>query len=203
MKPLYVKANLGSRIPLDIEKLKGWTLVDPFFSTLDSTQFGTLDVRFPEIQFSPLTAHEFLDFVLAKRHSLDEIRIDCPAGGLIAKNSDFPGLLKKMSNALKPEGKIEIMTDIISKEAKVPAEPKEIYSILSGRDPGELCDSEREKLLSLSKPIPCVDILNALKQEGFITAVRPACKNEISRSETAKRKDANKKELFVIIARKS
>jgi SAM-dependent methyltransferase len=97
--------HLGSRIPPDLQSMTGsHSLVDPYFASIPKAALRKLERDYPNIEFSPKKAHEFLDYALANGISYATIRIDAPYTGIIDESSGFSSLCRKMFRVLRPGG---------------------------------------------------------------------------------------------------
>ncbi len=201
--------HLGSRIPIvDLNNVRdgSHSLVDPYFTSLGKS-LKRLENDFPNFEFSPKTAHEFIDEKLANGVTYGIIRIDAPYVGIIGVSKDFPGLCKKMFKILRDGGQLIILTEFVPNKTGVGHsfgdnnDPVEIYAFLKGREFYELDMKETLELKSQVKEEKTVNIIKELKKVGFkVTFSETNDVNIISRSETAMKKKSKGKKMYQIVA---
>jgi len=200
--------HIGSRIPLeDLEKAKSGNhaLVDPYFASLAPSDLKKLKRAYPSFELSPKPAHEFLEGKIAEGVSYTTIRIDSPYTGIIDESSDFGLLCRQMKAALSPHGHIIIVTDY--KPDKTGAvhkfsEDDAVFmnSLLGGREINELSVKEAEILKKSVKEEKTANIIKELKRAGFRVKYFEAPLSAIRKSETALKRAASGKKVYMVVA---
>jgi hypothetical protein len=202
--------HLGSRLPVeDLSKACCGThsLVDPYFASLPASELRRLRKAYPNFEFSPKTAHAFLDDAIAKGATYVTIRIDSTYTGIIDKSSDFGSLCKKMAKVLMPNGHILITTDYLPDAEgivhKLPGiDAPGMYALLKGRGFGELSEEEAGRIRALVTEEPTANIVKELKCAGFEAVYFTAPDSAVRRSETAAKRSASGKTIYLVVAMK-
>jgi hypothetical protein len=202
--------HIGSRIPLeDLQKARSGrhSLVDPYFASLPKSGLRKLEKRFPNFEFSLEPAHEFLEKKIAEGARYNTVRIDAPYTGIIDKSSDFGLLCRQMFKVLVPKGRVIIITDykpdkegVVHKYSENDA--VEMYKLLKGRELSELSEEEAARLAAGMKEEKTANMAKELKNAGFKVKYFAAPGSAIRRSETASKRAASGKNLYMILASK-
>jgi len=204
--------HLGSRIPLiDLENVKtgAHTLVDPYFASLDSKAMIKLKKEYPNFEFVPKKAHEFLKEAIRSGTKYQEIRLDSPYARLIGQNAGFDRLCAEMREVLVNDGRISILTEFEPDKESVcykygdSDDIEALYGLLHGRELDELSDEEKQKVAANVCEDRTVNLVRELESAGFkVSFSETNDMYTISRSETAMKEKKRGKRIYLLSARR-
>ncbi len=202
--------HIGSRLPLDdmSKACRGnHSLVDPYFASLPAPELRRLRKAYPNFEFSPKTAHGFLNDAIAAGDTYVTVRIDAPYTGIIDESSGFGSLCAKMSKALVPHGHVLITTDclpdaegVVHKVAGM--DTAGMYAMLKGRGFGELPEGEAAMMAASVTEEPTANMAKELKKAGFAVSYFTAPPSAIGRSEAASKRSLSGKKIYMVVATK-
>jgi hypothetical protein len=202
--------HIGSRICLeDMDKACSGhhSLVEPYFASMDRKDLKSLKKDYPCFEFSSKTAHAFLEEKIAEGVTYTTIRIDAPYVGIIDESSDFGLLCRQMKPVLSKHGKIVILTDYKPDRVGVvhkfsDDDAKRMYGLLAGREMWQLSAEEMERLSDSVTKEKTANMVGELKSAGFKVRYFPAPESAIKRSESASRRAARGKKIYMVVATK-